>query len=235
MAIIRTVFGLLFCLIFSTFASAKPLEIKSENFVLYGNVSEKSGRSLVTELEDYRAAILQRMGASSIGAEIIPVRIYVADGPKEIEKITGAVGAGGVYRTSLEGPVFVLNSKSGFRRGNRARATALHEYTHHLLASFTSTTYPRWFNEGLAEYLSTFKTNKHGHIILGQPDQDHAYALKNIKWFPVERMLSAIRNYPYPNDDSRNTNISQRLSQTQPLFIHNGQTPREPPGSGNFR
>ena len=221
MVIIRVTLGLWLSLILSSAAFAKPLEVRSENFVLYGNIGEGSAKTLINELEEYRAAILQRMGASQFGPEIIPVRIYIADGPKEIEKLTGAVGAGGVYRTSLEGPVFVLNSRSGFRRGNKARAIALHEYTHHLLASFTNTTYPRWYDEGLAEYLSTFKTNKKGHIIIGQPDQDHAYTLKNIDWFPVERMLSAVRRYPYPNDNSRNTQIAKSIFYAQSwLAVH---------------
>jgi len=221
MAIIRAILGLWLSLMMSAIVYAKPLEVKSQNFILYGNIGEGSAKTLLTELEDYRAAILQRMGASNLGPEIIPVRIYIADGPKEIEKLTGAVGAGGVYRTSLEGPVFVLNSRSGFRRGNKARAIALHEYTHHLLASFTTTTYPRWYSEGLAEYLSTFKTNKKGHIIIGQPEQDHAYALKNIKWFPVERMLSSVRRYPYPNDNSRNTQIAKSIFYAQSwLAVH---------------
>lgn len=221
MTIIRALFGLWLSVMFSTIAYAKPIEAKSDNFILYGNLGEGSARSLLTELEDYRAAILQRMGASQIGPEIIPVRIYIADGSKEIEKITGSVGAGGVYKTNLEGPVFVLNSRSGFSRGKRARAIAFHEYTHHLIASFSNTTYPRWFNEGYAEYLSTFKTNKQGHIIIGQPDQDHASALKNIKWFPMDRLLSAVRNYPYPNDNSRNTRLAQSIFYAQSwLAVH---------------
>ena len=236
MAIFRTILGSGLSLIISAMAYAKPLEVRSDNFVLYGNIGEGSAQTLLEEIEEYRAAFLQQIGASQLGPEVIPVRIYIADGPKEIEKITGAVGAGGVYRTSLDGPVFVLNSRSGFRRGNKARAIALHEYTHDLLARYTNTTYPRWYDEGLAEYFSTFKTNAKGHIIIGQPDREHAVALKKINWFPAERLLSSVRGYPYPNDNSRNTQLAKSIFYAQSwLAVHYIQsTPEYPQKFANY-
>ncbi len=208
------VFALVLSWLFCVSAYAKPLEARSDSFIVYGNVSEASARDLLYELETYRSAILQHMGADT-SAEIMPVKIYLASGPKEIEKLTGAAGSGGVYLSQIGGPVFVLNSRSGFRSGKQALKIALHEYTHHMMASFIDVHYPRWFDEGFAEYLSTFKTDKDGNIIIGRPDQDHAYALKNIRWLPFEVLLGSVRRYPFPNDSSRNTQLLKSVFYAQ--------------------
>lgn len=201
-------------------AEAKPLEARSENFVVYGSLSEASARDLLEELENYRAAILQLLRVD-VGPEVMPVRIYVASGPKEIELLTGSAGSSGVYLTQIEGPAFVLNSRAGFTRGKQALGTALHEYTHHLLASFTQANYPRWFDEGFAEYLSTFTINRDGHLVIGQPDEDHAYALRNINWLPVDVLLRSVRGYPFPNDNSRNTRLLKSVFYGQSwLAVH---------------
>lgn len=200
---------------------AKPIEARSENFVIYGNLSNGSAESLLKELEDYRAAILTKMGANDIGPELIPVKIYTASGSEDIAKLTGSKGAGGVYLTSVEGPVFVLNSRAGFTRGKRARRIALHEYTHHLLAGFSSVTYPRWFNEGLAEYLSTFEIDSKDQMRIGGLNQYHAQVFQNIKWMPYKTVLGSVRNYPFRNDDSRNTQLIKSVFYAQSwLAVH---------------
>ena len=209
------------CMGLGIHAQARPIEVKSENFVFVGNVAESSARELLTELEIYRAAILHRMGAK-IGPELIPVRIYSASGPKGIATLTGVKGADGVYLSTVEGPVFVLNSAGGFRRGKKARAIALHEYTHHLLASFTGELYPRWFDEGLAEYLSTFELDRDGNMVIGAPDQDHAFMLSQKNWFPFRLMLAGVRAYPFSfTDNSRNGQYTRGMYYAQSwLAVH---------------
>lgn len=207
--------------ILPTAAQAKPIEAKSENFILYGNVSKGNATSLLTDLEDYRAAIGLKLGISNLSREVIPVRIFTAMGPNEIEEITGAQGSAGVYLTKVDGPVFVLNSQGGFTRGKRARQVALHEYTHHLMASYSSDSYPRWFDEGIAEYLSTFKIDSKGRMSLGILDQNKARILEYVSWLPFETVFNSIRRYPFPNDDSRNTQLVKSVFYAQSwLAVH---------------
>ncbi len=186
----------------STFATAKPIEVKSENFIFYGDVSESSALSLIKGLEEYRSVIMALVQMEP-GPEAVPIRIYGVKKPEDVTDITGSVGAAGVYITTLEGPVFVLSSQGGFRRGKQAMAIALHEYTHHLIANYTNRIYPRWYNEGIADYLSTFSMNKKGEVTIGFPLEMRAYALSQKNWIPMDTFVSAVRNYPFPNDGSR--------------------------------
>ena len=215
--ILKSCIGALLCLLSLCFitlpALAKSIEIKSENFVLIGNVRESDGKALLLELEQYRQAILQLLGAQNPGSEVIPVRIYTVRGDKELKLLTGRTDLGGVYTSTIEGPVFILNSKSGFKRGKQARHIALHEFTHHLLAAYTNEIYPLWFNEGLANYFSTFEVNKNGDIIIGRPYNPYGYPLSQKTWMPTNVLVNSVISYPY-----RSTGESARGLTTSSYF-----------------
>ena len=208
------------CLVFAMPVLAKPIEVKSENFIFYGDVSEKSAISLIEGLEEYREIIFTLLNTEA-HPEVIPVKIIAVRSPERVAELTGSAGAGGVYVSNLEGPVFVLNSKGGFRQGKPARQIALHEYTHHLLAGYTNEFYPRWYNEGFAEYLSTFEVSKKGVISIGLPNDGRAYALTNKSWIPMDVFVGAVRKYPYPNSDKRSVQRMQSLFYSQSwLAVH---------------
>lgn len=177
-------------------AIAKTIEVKTENFIFIGDVRESDAKYLVGELETYRSAILQLLGQVS-SIEPIPVRIYTAKNKSELEKLTGRTGIGGVYTSNIEGPIFILNSRNGFRRGKQARHIALHEYTHHLLATYTDKVFPRWYNEGFANYLSTFEKNKKGQLLIGKPYNPYGVALSQKRWMPMSIVTNSVRNYPF--------------------------------------
>lgn len=186
----------LVCVFLPMSANAKTIEVKSENFVFVGDVKQKDATALVTELEQYRSAILTLFHVNPI-REPMPVRIYGVRGIKNVEKLTGIAGIAGAYATTIEGPVFVLNAKAGFRRGDQARKVALHEYTHHLLATYTSNVYPRWYNEGLANYLATFEVNKKGQWEVGRPFELYGHALSIKKWMPMKAVTNSVLSYPF--------------------------------------
>jgi len=205
--VLRVWLGLVLCT-FATPALAKTYEIKSENFVLVGSVRATDGKALLLELEQYRQAVLQLLGVTNSMLEIVPVRIYTASGDKGLKLLTGRTDIGGVYTTTIEGPIFILNSKSGFRRGKQARHIALHEYTHHLLATYSDQVYPRWYNEGLANYFSTFEVNKNGDIIIGRPYQPYGYALSQKTWMPTDVVVNSILSYPFKSTGKSTRGLS---------------------------
>ncbi|MCF6219703.1 MAG: hypothetical protein L3J65_01190 [Robiginitomaculum sp.] len=195
-----------FC--FSVTAVAKTIEIKSENFVFVGNVREKDGKALILELEQYRQAILQIVGIKDIKPEIVPVRIYAVKSSKELKLLTGRTDIAGVYKSTIDGPVFILNAKSGFKRGKRARYIALHEFTHHLLATYTRDRYPLWFNEGLADYYATFEVTKDGNLVIGRPYNPYGYPLSQQVWIPTNVIVNSVNNYPFQSTGRRARGMS---------------------------
>lgn len=178
---------------------AKDIELTSENFVLTGDLRQKDGEGLLHDLELFRKNVFKVLGVNG-AAEIIPVRVHIAKNEKALKAITGNGGYGGIYTMTHNGPAFVLNGKNGFRRGEGARHIALHEYTHHIVSSYSEWDYPLWYNEGFANYLATF-TYKDGVFRVGDPYDDYAYSLRQKIWMPMTVILASMEKYPFDFSD----------------------------------
>ena len=189
------------------------VEAESENFVLRGDLRSGDAKDLLRDLEGYRANFLRMVGSTG-GPERLKVRIYTVPDDAELEALTGRTSVGGLYRTDMDGPVFLLNTESGFRRGrgrqrvgsnlrrgaeregNSARRTAFHEYAHHLMAAYTDAHYPRWYNGGFAEFLASYEDSKKG-LSIGHGTRGQALWLEHGNWIPIETMLRAVHDYPF--------------------------------------
>lgn len=192
-------------------AVSKPIEIRSENFILTGDIRPKDGEGLLRDLEFFRKNVFKILGVNG-APEIIPVKVYVAKNEKALKSVIGVGGFGGMYTMTHNGPAFVLNGKAGFRRGGQARHIALHEYTHHIVSTYTELDYPRWYNEGFANYLATF-TYDDGTFRVGDPHQPYAYTLRQKNWMPMTVVLGTMDKYPFNVGDT--SKIGQ---QTQAQF-----------------
>lgn len=196
---------------FSTGAQAAEIEVKSENVVFVGDVPQEAGERLVRNLEIYRDTIIALVGLKG-KPDNEKLRVYGAKNTKALKKYTGRGGAAGVYTNGADGPVFVTITKGGFEQGRWSSQVALHEYGHHILHGMSRDTYPRWYDEGFANYLSTFKIE--GDLItIGAPNAQHGLSLREDRWMDPEVVLSSIHNYP------RTRRISQFYGQSW-LYVH---------------
>ena len=123
---------------------------KYENgyFEVYSNASEKRVRSLLTELEDFRAAVVQVL-TLSIPPAAAKTQIIIFRSEKELRNLTGnelidafAIGVDGV-------PYMVMSAG----RNKGSDEVIRHEYTHVLLG-YSDFKFPPWFQEGMAEFMS---------------------------------------------------------------------------------
>ena len=190
---------------------SKDIEVRSDNFIISGDVRKKDAQSLLRDLEFFRKNVFKILGVNE-APEIVPVRVYVAKNEKAFKSVTGVGGFGGMYTMTHNGPAFVLNGKAGFRRGGQARHIALHEYTHHIVGAYTELDYPRWYNEGFANYLATF-TYKDGTFRVGDPHQPYANSLRQKNWMPMTVVLGTMDKYPFNIGDT-----SKVGQQTQAQF-----------------
>ena len=179
---------------------AKPIEIRSENFILSGDLRQKDGEGLLRDLEIFRKNVFKVLGVNG-APEIIPVKVYVTKNEKGLKEVIGTGGFGGMYTMTHNGPAFVLNGKNGFHRGEGARHIALHEYTHHIVGAYTELDYPRWYNEGFANYLATF-SYKNGTFRVGDPYNPYARSLAQKNWMPMTVVLGTMEKYPFNVGDT---------------------------------
>ena len=189
------------------------VEAESENFVLRGDLREGDAEKMLRDLEGYRANFLRLVGTTS-GSERLKVRIYTVPSADGLEDLSGRRNAAGVYSTDLQGPVFLLTTESGFRKAdgqqrvgsiikrgakrddNAALRIAYHEYAHHLMSAYTDSHYPRWYNEGFAEFLASYSGGK-DKFSLGQGTRNQAKWLEYGDWIPIRTVLGAVHDYPF--------------------------------------
>ena len=100
-------------------AAADEIEVRSENVIFVGDVSEAQAKQLVKNLEIYRSTILSLVGITE-RPDKRPLRVYGVKNSSSLAKFTGTSGAAGLYTEGLQGPVFVTITKGGFDNGKWA-------------------------------------------------------------------------------------------------------------------
>src|SRR6185369_6331255 len=76
-----------------------------------------------------------------------------------------------------------------------AFSTIYHEYVHMMLNNTTSNV-PDWFNEGLAEYYSTFQIEDDRKVHIGELIPDHLQTLRKTKLYPLRTLFAVNHDSP---------------------------------------
>lgn len=213
----------------ANYAQAKSIEVKSENFVLVGDLSAKNAKNLVEDLEEFRSVLLTLINKQSV-PEAVPVHIYASKKTADLETMSGRPweGIGGLYTSTSNGPAFILNSKGVLSKDSYARRIAFHEYVHHILHTYTERRYPRWYSEGQANYLASFEPAKNGVFKLGRPVESYGRTLQRQDWLPMSLVLSSVKKYPWKHKaTSKSIREMQRMYYAQTwLAVHYIQSNR---------
>ena len=154
------------------------LSVRSQNFLLVGNASEKEIRRVGTRLEQFRAVLVRLFPQAGAQA---PTTVVVFRSDADFRPFKP------LYQGRLQEHV-----AGYFQPGDDINYIALaaeahgalspfgvifHEYTHLVVNSSLSEP-PVWFNEGLAEYYSTFASDGGGRFTTGRPVVAHMQLLQ---------------------------------------------------------
>jgi tetratricopeptide (TPR) repeat protein len=190
----RTLLGLLnlFLLITATSAaSAKDtwLEVRSKNFYLVGNASEKEIRKVGVKLEEFRESFRILFAGTNMTAAI-PTNVIVFKSNSAFKPFKPLRPDGKIdnFVAGYFQPGEDANYISVSTEGDEAEMfnTIFHEYVHFIVnTNFGKSEVPPWFNEGLAEYYSTFEINDDQNIKLGLPLAYHLSLLQESKLIPL--------------------------------------------------
>src|SRR5215467_13848245 len=74
-----------------------------------------------------------------------------------------------------------------------------------MLVNNTFTNAPVWFNEGLAEYYSTFSITDDQKIVIGAPISNHVYLLRESKMLPLKTLFEVDQKSPHYNERNKQT------------------------------
>jgi len=172
------------------------ITVRTQNFLLVSNAGEKDVRQVATKLEQFREVFTKLFSGAKFNSPV-PTTVVL-------------------FKSASSYKPFALPNASGyFQKGEDVNYITLstdptqdpfsviyHEYVH-LLVDNTSGNVPAWFNEGLAEYYSTFLIEEDRKVHLGELIPYHLLALREGKLYPL-RTLFAVDHYsPEYNEGSK--------------------------------
>jgi thioredoxin-like negative regulator of GroEL len=165
----------------------------TEHFIIYSQGSEKELRAEGIRLERFDTLTRQKTHIPNTPTEQ-KLTIYFMSGIDAVQRVYDGKtkDVAGFYTTSPGGAMAIVpRIASGGEDYQLNETTVLyHEYAHHLMFQYFPGSYPAWYVEGFAEFVSMTKIAEDGTSKLGLPAQHRAYELLEEVTIPVERLLT---------------------------------------------
>jgi tetratricopeptide (TPR) repeat protein len=201
----RPTFIAIFCLLLLaplSAASAKDnwTSVRTKNFFLVGNASDKEMRRVATRLEQFRDVLGRLLNRANLTSST-PTTVVVFKNRSSYQPFAPPNSAG----YFLAGPDlnYIALTAEGNPNDPHPFSTIFHEYVHFLIKNNLKDV-PIWFNEGLAEYYSVLEVQDDDRKVqLGLPISEHLYALREQKLLPLKTLFSVDHDSPYYNEKNK--------------------------------
>jgi len=182
----------------SVSAKDKWTSVRSKNFLMLGNASEKEIRQVGVRLEQFRE-VFSRLFTSFKFDSPVPTTVIVFKNDESYRPFKVNANTAGYFQPGPEVNYITLELTSDVNSEQDPFSIILHEYTH-LLVRNTSGTVPTWFNEGLAEYYSNFSITSDQKVVVGRPIASHVYLLRDNKMLPLRTLFQIDQKSAYYNE-----------------------------------
>jgi tetratricopeptide (TPR) repeat protein len=165
------------------------IQLKSANFILWSDASERRTREVAADLEQVRATLAQLSPGLTLTAPC-PTYIYVFKNGSALGRYPlefhghRQEGIAGFF---LRGRWATYMAIDGDPRSD-ALHVVRHEYVHYLLHNSFSHL-PLWLDEGLAEYYGTLHRTG-DRVQVGVPMPEHIAWLRNNLWTPLDQLFA---------------------------------------------
>ena len=172
--------------------------VRSKNFLLLGNASEKDIRRVGVRLEQFREVFSRLFTTLKVNSPV-PTTVIVFKSDESYRPFKPNANTAGYFQPGPDVNYITLNIAGDLNSEQNPFTIIFHEYTH-LLVRNTNGTVPTWFNEGLAEYYSTFSITDDQKVVMGSPLASHVYLLREKKMLPLRTLFQVDQKSPYYNE-----------------------------------
>jgi tetratricopeptide (TPR) repeat protein len=178
---------------------ARWASVRSENFLLVGDADGRDMLRVAARLEQFRAAFLRLLPVTHFDSSV-PLTVVVFRDDASYARFEPVydgrpAGVSGFFQSGPDVDYIALTLDP--RRARHADELAFHEYVHLLVRNGFGSV-PLWFNEGLAEYYSTFDVEGGGRgVTLGRPVKYRVRTLKERELLPLETLFGVDDDSPY--------------------------------------
>lgn len=183
-------------------ASAKETwtSVRSKNFFLVGNASEKEIRRVATRLEQFRDVLARLLNRANLNSST-PTTVVVFKSQSAYQQYAPPGTAG--YFQSGPDMNYIALSAEGNPADPHPFSVIFHEYVHFLVKNNLQDV-PVWFNEGLAEYYSTLEVlGDDRKVQIGLPIGYHLISLRENKLLPLKTLFAVGQDSPYYNESQK--------------------------------
>jgi tetratricopeptide (TPR) repeat protein len=172
--------------------------VRSKNFLLVGNANEKDIRQVGVRLEQFREVFSRLFTTLNVNSPV-PTTVVVFKNDDSYRPFKPNESTAGYFQPGPD--VNYITLKLGRELGSEQDPFTIifHEYTH-LLVKNKSGNVPTWFNEGLAEYYSTFTITDDQKVVMGRPIASHVYLLRDNRMLPLRTLFQVDQKSPYYNE-----------------------------------
>lgn len=159
------------------------IEIRSDNFRIYSVLDEARSTELLRHLEVMRGSLGDASEQSTWQAGV-PTVIIAVDKHDDYVTIGAPANTAGLFFSDLRENAIIVDA-SDIASGIQI---ILHEYAHYLNKQSGRIRYPRWYEEGHAEYLSHSRLRDQAFEYAMTPKQ-HVATLHFAQWLPYSLVL----------------------------------------------
>jgi tetratricopeptide (TPR) repeat protein len=205
--------------------------VRSKNFFLVGNASEKEIRQVANRLEQFRnvfGLLFPKINLSSP----VPTTVVVFKNDSSYKPFKANPNTSGFFQSGEDVNYITLTTERTSEES--PFGTIFHEYVHLLLNNTMGRTVPLWFNEGLAEFYSTFTlTDENRKAVLGNLVSSHVLYLRQNKLVPLRTLFAVDYKSPYYNEGNK-MNIFYAESWMLMHFLLQGNNKQRVPHLARF-
>lgn len=177
------------------------VSVRTKNFFMLGNATEKEIRRVGLKLEQFREAFTNLFPNIRFNTPI-PTTVIVFKSDSSYGPFKPGPNVAGYFQSGQDVNYITLTTEV---RGQQDPFSVIfHEYTH-LLVNNTFPSAPVWFNEGLAEYYSTFSITDDQKLVLGIPISSHVFRLRESKMLPLKTLFAVDQKSPHYNERDKQT------------------------------
>ncbi len=159
------------------------IEVRSDNFKVYSVLGEARSSELLRHLEVMRSS-LGDSAEESTWQTGVPTVIVAVDNHDDYATIGAPANSAGFFFSDLRENAIIVDD-SDIASGIQI---VLHEYAHYLNKQSGRIRYPRWYEEGHAEYLSHSRLHEQAFEYAMTPKQ-HVATLHFVQWLPYSQVL----------------------------------------------
>ena len=172
--------------------------VRTKNFFMIGNANEKEIRKVALKLEQFREVFTKLFPHIRFNTPV-PTTVVVFKSDSSYAPFKPSTNTAGYFQPGEDVNYITLTTEL---QTLDPFQVIFHEYTH-LLVNNTFKNAPVWFNEGLAEYYSTFSITDDQKIGIGIAIGHHVHLLRDNKMLPLRTLFEVDHKSPHYNEGKK--------------------------------